>query len=329
MTNDLLASASWGGRLVHALGVCCVWLIAALPAARTFGHGAPLQINGASGALVVSGGLALGHGFVAQAFDPSEDAGLDFPGVTVRTDLPGYDVTNVAGGVLQLEVLSRRDLSAPGAPQRWLWYWDPTLATVAAAGEDPDFTLRRKDLLGSVTFDQFDGTSASVLPITESLGLNSHQHYLRYELDNVPAAAFGVYGFFARVLAPGYAFSEPVLLAFGYGIDTLQYAAGANAINLAAAFAGDFDASGAVDGGDFMLWQRTLGATGAYPLADGTLDGVVDIADLVLWQSQYGEPLIGDSSIAAVPEPSSLVAAACVLAAWLRFVYDARRKPNR
>jgi hypothetical protein len=83
--------------------------------------------------------------------------------------------------------------------------------------------------------------------------------------------------------------------------------------------AGDYDDDGDVDGGDFLVWQRTLGAT-ATPNgsgADGSSNGVIDAADLGIWSANFGAasapvvPLIqtgGDSEsevAASVYSPSS------------------------
>jgi hypothetical protein len=78
-----------------------VVLVATGLAATAMSHGTPLHIDGAGGRLTASNGLALGPGFASMAFDPSEEAGLDFPGLTVRTDLPGFDVTGVTGATIQ------------------------------------------------------------------------------------------------------------------------------------------------------------------------------------------------------------------------------------
>lgn len=288
------------------------------------GHGNPMHIDGAGGRLTASNGLTLGPGFATLAFDPSEEAGLDFPGATVRTDLPGFDVTGVdAGATLQLEVLSRPDHSQASRPPRWLWYWDPATELIADAANDPDFQFRRKDLLGSVSFDQYSGASQTVLTVTESLTPDSHQHYLRYELDNSPAAASGLYGVFVRVLSPGFEPSAPFLMAFAYGVNTEQYAAGANAMNAAAGLAGDFDVDGDVDGGDLLAWQRTLGASGnagSYPAADGSLDGTVNSGDLAIWRAEFGRlvayPPMTQPAGAWAPEPGSGVLAAVAIVAW-------------
>jgi hypothetical protein len=302
-----------------------------------FGHGSPMHIDGISGGLVVSGGLSLAQGYATMAFDPSEEGGLDFPGLTVRTDVPGFDVTNVPeGATFQLEILGRPDHSQATRPERWLWYWDPTTDLVADAANDPDFQFRRKDLQGSLSFDQYTLPATSVLTVTESLTPDSHQHYLRYELDNSPAAAFGVYGVFARALSPGFEPSTPFLMAFGYGVSVDDFAVGAATINAAAGLAGDFDVDGDVDGGDFLAWQRSLGAASAGPdylSADATLDGVVTVADLARWRAEYGRtvvypPTTATAAGAAAPESTGTAMATSAAIAWLAASTARRRRQN-
>lgn len=310
-------------KLAPHIALTVAALAAAASGQKSFGHGNPMHIDGATGGLVVSGGLTLAGGYAGMAFDPSEEGGLDFPGLTVRTDLPGFDVTNVpAGATLQLEILRRPDHSQLARPQRYLWYWNPTTDLVADAANDPDFQFRRKDLLGTLTFDQYTQPAASVLNVTDSLTPDAHQHYLRYELDNSPAAAFGVYGVFVRALSPGFAPSEPFLMAFSYGANIDDYAAGAAAINAAAGLAGDFDIDGDVDGGDLLVWQRTLGSAAAGPVyqaADASLDGVVNAADLAVWRSHYGRtvvyppvPAAAASMLAPEPTGAALVSLALI-----------------
>ena len=277
---------------------------------HALGHGSPIHFDVVSGVdLSITNGLALTNGFADLAFDPSEEAGLDFPGLTVRTDLPGFDVAGVSSGaVMQLEVLSRRDLSDPTRPMRWMWYWDSTAEVVREADHDPDFSFRRKDLLGTLSVDQYTTPASSILNVTDSLTPDSHQHYLRYELDNSPAAEFGVYGVFARMKSPGFTPTEPFLLAFSYGVTAETYSLGTLAINLAAGLRGDYDSDGDVDGRDFLVWQSTHGST-AQLTADGSLNDVVDAADLAIWQSHYGKVLGELSAVSTlhVPEPTAIV----------------------
>jgi hypothetical protein len=68
---------------------------------------------------------------------------------------------------------------------------------------------------------------------------------------------------------------------------------------------GDFNGSGAVDGADFVLWQKNLGAADEGVL-NGNGDGAngVDGGDLTLWRSNFA---MSQGAVAvAVPEPQSL-----------------------
>ena len=89
----------------------------------------------------------------------------------------------------------------------------------------------------------------------------------------------------------------------------LGYESAANTGILAGAGApaadADFDSDGDIDGEDFLIWQRGLGATGQTSNANGDADGngTVEGSDLEFWKDQFG----GASSIVgAVPEPTSL-----------------------
>jgi uncharacterized membrane protein len=71
--------------------------------------------------------------------------------------------------------------------------------------------------------------------------------------------------------------------------------------DLSVGLAGDYDADLDVDGGDFLLWQRSLGssATPAGSGADGDGSGVVDVGDLSVWQDYFGNILPGPNSLTA------------------------------
>ncbi len=74
----------------------------------------------------------------------------------------------------------------------------------------------------------------------------------------------------------------------------------------AAPLAGDFNRDGVVDGADFLLWQRNLGAA-ANPYgagADGDQSGRVGSGDLDVWKGNYGPAV---PALAAATAPASLV----------------------
>ena len=103
---------------------------------------------------------------------------------------------------------------------------------------------------------------------------------------------------------------------FGQQSITVNAAADVTAVALFATTVpdADFDANSAVDGFDFLAWQRGFGTTPPTAIksdgdADG--DGDVDSVDLGAWQSQYGTivaPLAAastTSSLAALTDPTS------------------------
>jgi hypothetical protein len=72
---------------------------------------------------------------------------------------------------------------------------------------------------------------------------------------------------------------------------------------------GDYDANGAVDSGDYVLWRKTLGQNGLTLSADGNLNGLVDPADYDVWRAHFGRTSAGatGSASAAVPEPATFL----------------------
>ncbi|HEX6961515.1 MAG TPA: PEP-CTERM sorting domain-containing protein [Lacipirellula sp.] len=66
----------------------------------------------------------------------------------------------------------------------------------------------------------------------------------------------------------------------------------------------DFDGDGDVDGRDFLVWQRNLGATGqaANDNGDANLSGTVDAADLAAWKAGYSGSAAAVAGV--VPEPA-------------------------
>jgi hypothetical protein len=77
-------------------------------------------------------------------------------------------------------------------------------------------------------------------------------------------------------------------------------------------FSADFDGNGAVDGSDFLLWQRGLGTMPALPQhGDANGDGVSNAADLDVWRAQFGTESAGGAMVA---EPATGAAFAVLLA---------------
>lgn len=86
----------------------------------------------------------------------------------------------------------------------------------------------------------------------------------------------------------------------------------------------DFDGDGAVDGNDFLIWQRGLRTDGLANRSSGDADsdGMTDGVDLKVWRSSFGvQSAVGAAAAnqLPVPEPTHgwLAVIAC-LAPWLR-----------
>ena len=79
----------------------------------------------------------------------------------------------------------------------------------------------------------------------------------------------------------------------------------------------DFNNDNIVDGNDFLIWQRNLGA-GSATNAEGDADGnaTVDAADLAAWKNTFGTAG-STAAVAAVPEPAGAAFAAFLLAAGI------------
>jgi len=299
-------------------------LLISMIAARSFGHGNPVHVNVANGQLTVAHGLTLTKGYVRLASDPHEDAALDFgPGQTLRSVYPGYDLAGLAAdAALNFEVVARLDFGAEGQPTRWLWYWNPSTQTVATAANDPTFNVLPLFGSGGVQIRQSAIVLGPALTMANPVGpyLGADQHLLIYQLQNSPAAEFGVYGVFARLTSPGLESSEPFLLAFRYGVAAEDFAIAAQAINVAAALPGDFNRDNVVDAADFTVWRDGLGS-------------IYEANDYDIWRSHFGLSLDGASNaatdLAAVPEPSGLALSVFAVVGALVKLARKSRAPGR
>jgi hypothetical protein len=73
---------------------------------------------------------------------------------------------------------------------------------------------------------------------------------------------------------------------------------------------GDYNGDHVVDAADYIVWRETSGSLTDLR-ADGNGDGVVDQIDYNIWRSLFGTVYAsGEGSAAAVPEPSTALAAA-------------------
>ena len=289
---------------------------------RVWAHGLPIVVDVVAGRLTVSGGVADPIGYADWVFADPDPESWFMPATATQqfTTLPGFDVNGMSTGeLISMEVISRPDLSAAGHPDRWLWHWNLAAEEVDEAPADPSLELlSQRGFNPGVSLTQWNAPANTTIKLADLLGsdIGEHRHMLAYFLDDSPAAPAGVYGFFARLVAPGYQSSDPFLVALNLNIfDEVQFQEAALEINVTAGLAGDFDADGDVDGGDVLAWQRELGSTGTYQPADGSLSGVVEAADLAIWKSQFGsfvELPAATAAAAAVPEPGAMA-----LAAWL------------
>ncbi len=107
---------------------------------------------------------------------------------------------------------------------------------------------------------------------------------------------------------------NPFVGGFQTGFDPatgLGLVDGVAAVDTTLGTRGDFDRDQDVDGRDFLIWQRSFGAT-ANPVgtgADGDLSGTVGSGDLTIWQNNYGQsiptPLVAASTAAIGSEEST------------------------
>jgi hypothetical protein len=76
----------------------------------------------------------------------------------------------------------------------------------------------------------------------------------------------------------------------------------------ATALAGDYDADGDVDAGDYDAWRTQFGSATILhgSGADGNYDGVVDSADYLVWRKSQADFVSGGAAAAAaIPEPAT------------------------
>ena len=81
----------------------------------------------------------------------------------------------------------------------------------------------------------------------------------------------------------------------------------------------NFNGDSAVDGQDFLIWQRGFGVGTTLAEGDANNDHLVNGADLAIWESQYGTATL--SAAVSLPEPCTLL---LVMGSW-QLVFLRRR----
>jgi hypothetical protein len=122
----------------------------------------------------------------------------------------------------------------------------------------------------------------------------------------------GIFGSFATELLPALPGGLFFDVAYNTGVISLQVEG----------VLGDYNRSGTVDAGDYIIWRKTFGQTGTGLMADGDRSGAIDAGDYDVWLANFGEvatSIPGGSPQAAIPEPETLLLAAVSLIATTRY----------
>lgn len=86
--------------------------------------------------------------------------------------------------------------------------------------------------------------------------------------------------------------------------------------------AGDYNDDNVVDAADYTTWRNTMGQSVKVGLgADGNLNGTIDAGDYDVWKAKFGTSGAGGgaASVAAVPEPASIILVAMAIVAASRW----------
>jgi hypothetical protein len=200
---------------------------------------------------------ALGDGQPVAASDPANYFG-SAPGIAVQSLVNGDDANSPPGSTL-----------VAGSPANFTYI-------VANTGNVP---------LANVTVTDDNGTPGTpaddFVAVYVSGDANANSMLDIGEEWTFSAARVGMLGQYTGT-------------ATATGVDSISQSRwssdAANYIGVPGANA-DFDASGAVDGADFLAWQRGFGLTSGAAAADGDANGdqMVDAADLAFWSAGFGE----------------------------------------
>ncbi len=303
-------------RYLYLCGVA----IAAVTAARAYGHGTPIHVDVADDRLVVSEGVAGGGGFAAIMYvedDEDGDYWIKPPSPPlVVWNVPGFDIIGMDDNSnLSLEVVRRPVANSSPIEERNLWYWNGMTEMVEPAPVDFDLL----STTGELNLTATDVASPPPLllsdPMTGQTGFHNHE-LLAYVLDNASPPPSGAYGFFARLTSTWYQPSDPFLVVINNEVDYEKMIGAALAINVAAAsppIPGDYDGNGHVEPNDYQYWRERFGNLVApFTSPDGSGNGIVDAADYLVWRDNAtaGASATAVIMTANVPEPTCLMTAA-------------------
>jgi hypothetical protein len=295
------------------------------------GHGVPIVVNVSENTLIVSNGAPDPTGFASMTFASQNDltpGNSPVLGQFVGGDLPGVDIYGMLPNTgLYLEVVPRPVASEEATERRWLWYWSELSGGIVDVPLDKSLHIVRLETLAEVSVLQSGVNPASgrlqvANPHADEIG--AHGDYFFYFLSDVPPAATGAYGFFARFTSDTYSPSDPFLVVLNYGLTDTQAALAATAINRIAFLAGDYNHDDIVDMADFEVWKASYGDVVArFASADGNGNGLIEAADYTVWRNHAGATLaasVARSHNQSVPEPNfvQFVTAAAVASAACR-----------
>ena len=95
---------------------------------------------------------------------------------------------------------------------------------------------------------------------------------------------------------------------------------------------GDYNHNGTVDAGDYVVWRKSVGQSGAGPAADGNFNNVIDDGDYEAWRAHFGQTAgsgAGANANTAVPEPATLMLLMfATIGVRLRSLHFAQRVPR-
>jgi hypothetical protein len=193
----------------------------------------------------------------------------------------------------------------------------------------PENEVLKANAVDGITGDWMDPTGArsdawSEVPASGLLAANPGTHRLRISLDAATKMWTGAIdidyaggSFSADATTPTYNLTnayddgssvligfptQPSKIYFG-GDDGAVFKDFAVTVGGGGAEDADFNNDGAVDGKDFLIWQRGVGVGADNGTGDANGSGTVDAADLAIWQTRFGGA--GAGAVSSVPEPST------------------------